>query len=134
MTFWRLVWPLISGLLMSLFTMPAGYNQWQTGMDTERPPNATENIQRLVIIYILIIFLNITTYASPCSFILGQTVAEKENKMKETLAIMSLGRVSYMLANVATEFCYAAFSSLVFFYGYMGPMWIIPVYENSVLF
>ena len=87
-----------------------------------------------MIIYILIIFLNITTYASPCSFILGQTVAEKENKMKETLAIMSLGRVSYMLANVATEFCYAAFSSLVFFYGYMGPMWIIPVYENSVLF
>ena len=70
-TFWRLVWPLISGLLMSLFTMPAGYNQWQTGMDTERPPNATENIQRLVIIYLLIIFLNVTTYASPCSFILG---------------------------------------------------------------
>lgn len=54
--------------------------------------------------------------------------------MKETLAIMSLGRISYMLANIATEFCFAAFSSLVFFYGYIIPMWIVPVYENSLLF
>ena len=54
--------------------------------------------------------------------------------MKETLAIMSLGRFSYMMANIATEFCFTAFSSLVFFYGYMIPMWVVPVYEDSVLF
>ena len=55
---------------------------------------------------------------------MGQTVAEKENKMRETLRIMSLSRFSYMMANFASEAAHACISSLVLFYAYMVPIWL----------
>jgi hypothetical protein len=99
-----------------------------------RPVDPAENLFVLAILFLLLIPISIMTYASPCSFILGQTVAEKENKMRETLRIMSLGRVSYMLANFATEAVHACISSIILFYGYMLPMWLSPTYENSTLY
>ena len=65
---------------------------------------------------------------------MGQTVAEKENKMRETLRIMSLSRVSYMLANFSSEACHACVSSMALFYGYMIPMWVTPQYEGSIIY
>ena len=133
-TFWRLILPFIIGLVISLFTIPQAYGGYTEEKDMERKPDPMKNLLQLVGIFLLIIPLSITIYSSPCSFIIGQTVAEKENKMRETLRIMSLSRVSYMLANFTSEACHACLSSVVLFYGYMIPMWMNSTYEGSLIY
>ena len=98
--------------------------------DTRRPPHPEENLFKMGYVFLVIIPLAIQTYVGPCSFIMGQAVAEKENKMRETLRIMSLSRFSYMLANFTSEACHACISSIILFYAYMIPIWMYAVKED----
>ena len=64
---------------------------------------------------------------------MGQTVAEKENKMRETLRIMSLSRIQYMLANFVSEACHACVSGMIIFYAYTLPLWAFADEDNVLL-
>ena len=53
-------------------------------------------------LYIFTLILCSTTFSSPISFILNQTVSDKESRMKETLSILGLTKVPYMFSHFIT--------------------------------
>ncbi len=65
-------------------------------------------------------------YFFACSFILNEMVADKENRMRETLKIMNLNRLSYTLSYFITQGFFACFTSFCLFcsfYQAFGTTW-----------
>jgi phage shock protein PspC (stress-responsive transcriptional regulator) len=56
---------------------------------------STVNIESILTFWLLILFFTPFMYIQGVIFILNQMVADRETKMRETLKIMGLGRVSY---------------------------------------
>jgi hypothetical protein len=51
------------------------------------------------------------SFAGSCTFILNQMVVDKENKMRETLKIMSATRTTYTLSYYLTQGTFVLVSS-----------------------
>lgn len=58
-----------------------------------------------------------SSFSSASSFILNQVVYDKESRMKESLSIMNLGKLPYMMGFYLTQGGFAAFTSICLFAG-----------------
>ena len=57
-----------------------------------------------------------SSFSKSSGFILNQVVYDKESRMRETLRIMSLGKIPYMLGYYLTQGFFAFFTSVCLFY------------------
>jgi len=66
-------------------------------------------------VFFLSILNSAFCYSMTVCFILNEIVADKESRMRETLRIMSLDRLSYALSFFITQGFFALFTSSVMF-------------------
>jgi len=90
-TIWEFLLPLLCGLLAGAYSIDLA----------ETDPTKIEPAQlfsQIATMFLLTFMLISVSFSGTCAFILNQVVADKETKMKESLKIMSLGRVPYSLS------------------------------------
>lgn len=71
------------------------------------------NIDSVLTFWLLILFFAPFMYIQGVIFILNQMVADRETKMRETLKIMGLGRVSYGMSYLAMQGLLALLASVI---------------------
>jgi hypothetical protein len=71
------------------------------------------NIDSVLTFWLLILFFAPFMYIQGVIFILNQMVADRETKMRETLKIMGLGRVSYGMSYLAMQGLLALLGSVI---------------------
>ena len=74
---------------------------------------STVNVDSVLTFWILILFFGPFMYIQGVIFILNQMVADRETKMRETLKIMGLGRVSYGMSYLAMQGLLALLASVI---------------------
>ena len=90
-TIWEFLTPFGFGYSLSYYTRLMLSNASEEGM-----------MQVSGVLFIISIAVITSSYSSACSFILNQLVYDKENKMRETLRIMSLHRLAYSMSYFLT--------------------------------
>ena len=75
-------------------------------------------VQTAGILFIISISVITSAFSSSCSYILNQLVYDKENKMRETLRIMSLNRLAYSMSAYFTQGFFALLTSLIIYSAY----------------
>ena len=101
-TIWELIVPLICGIF-------GGYISF-TPQDGSQV-SLIQYFQEIATVYWLVLLLITLSFAGSCTFILNQMVVDKENKMRETLKIMSATRTTYTLSYYLTQGTFVLVSS-----------------------
>lgn len=101
-TIWELIVPLICGIF-------GGYISF-TPQDGSLV-SLIQYFQEIATVYWLMCLLITLSFAGSCTFILNQMVVDKENKMRETLKIMSATRTTYTLSYYLTQGTFVLVSS-----------------------
>ncbi len=101
-TIWELIVPLICGIF-------GGYISF-TPQDGSLV-SLIQYFQEIATVYWLVLLLITLSFAGSCTFILNQMVVDKENKMRETLKIMSATRTTYTLSYYLTQGTFVLVSS-----------------------
>lgn len=101
-TIWELIVPLICGIF-------GGYISF-TPQDGSLV-SLIQYFQEIATVYWLVLLLITMSFAGSCTFILNQMVVDKENKMRETLKIMSATRTTYTLSYYLTQGTFVLVSS-----------------------
>ena len=101
-TIWELIVPLICGIF-------GGYISF-TPQDGSLV-SLIQYFQEIATVYWLVLLLITLSFAGSCTFILNQMVVDKENKMRETLKIMSATRTTYTLSYYLTQGTFVLASS-----------------------
>lgn len=107
-TIWELIVPLICGIF-------GGYISF-TPQDGSLV-SLIQYFQEIASIYWLVLLLITLSFAGSCTFILNQMVVDKENKMRETLKIMSATRTTYTLSYYLTQGTFVLVSSAFVSFG-----------------
>ena len=107
-TIWEFITPLLFGFALSYYTrgMLSSVSDMEVAMQTSG------------ILFIISISVITSAFSSSCSFILNQLVYDKENKMRETLRIMSLNRLAYSMSAYLTQGFFALLTSLIIYSAY----------------
>ena len=74
---------------------------------------STYNVDSVLTFWLLILFCAPFMYIQGVIFILNQMVADRETKMRETLKIMGLGRISYGISYLAMQGLLALLASVI---------------------
>jgi hypothetical protein len=101
-TIWELIVPLICGIF-------GGYISF-TPQDGSLV-SLIQYFQEIATVYWFVLLLITLSFAGSCTFILNQMVVDKENKMRETLKIMSATRTTYTLSYYLTQGTFVLVSS-----------------------
>ena len=107
-----------------VFGALAGWASYLNPNDGNQVPVLTY-FQQISKVYLLALMLITMSFAVSCIFILKQIVIDKENKMRESLKIMSMSRCAYALSYFCTQ---AVFSFVTAVLVTVGLMW---KFDNS---
>ena len=99
-TIWEFILPLLCGLLAGAYQVDV------TSIDKSVSP--VEMFGQISMMYLVSLTLISISFSGACTFLLNQVVIDKETKMKESLKIMSIGRLPYSLSYFISQgvFCY----------------------------
>ena len=98
--------PLLFGYLISIFMKNKGQESQSAAL-----PGA-----ELLSGFMMMVLLSTSAYTTTMAFILNQVVADKENKMRETLKIMSMGHAAYALSYVIVQGVFALITTAALYY------------------
>ena len=118
-TIWEVLLPLFCGLLAGAYTVDTAESS-----KTDDPIQLFSQIATMFMVSFVLISVS---FSGTSAFILNQVVVDKETKMKESLKIMSLGRVpyslSYFVSQAAFVFFTASILTLAFIFTYTNPIY-----------
>ena len=100
------IWELIVPLICRIF---GGYISFTPQDDSL--VSLIQYFQEIATVYWLVLLLITLSFAGSCTFILNQMVVDKENKMRETLKIISATRTTYTLSYYLTQGTFVLVSS-----------------------
>jgi hypothetical protein len=103
--------PLLCGVLVGLASVQPNDAGEVTVLDY---------FQEISFVYLIALILITVSFAASCVFILNQVVVDKENKMRESLKIMSTTRSAYTMSYFLTQALFAVVTAL---FVTVGIMW-----------
>jgi hypothetical protein len=110
-TLWEVLVPLIFGVCLGF------------AADIILQESEGDDVQTVMLQVAILFGLGLCFFAMAFSlsatFILNQLVVDKENRMRETLKIMSLNRWAYAASYLVTQSFFAALTALSLFIGFM---------------
>ena len=107
----ELLVPLLCGVLVGLASVQPNDAGEVTVLDY---------FQEISFVYLIALILITISFAASCVFILNQVVVDKENKMRESLKIMSTTRSAYTMSYFLTQALFAVVTAL---FVTVGIMW-----------